>query len=139
MLKRWILYFSGASVALLSSCSAEYHFKRACKLEPMFCEEEIQFQFDTTIIRDSLYFYNTYYTKSVDTIFIDSGGVQVRVIRNNNYITTEIRKPNDTIRVTTTRTIKAPTKWRVIDLNKWFLGAVVLALIAAWVFSQKRK
>jgi hypothetical protein len=128
-----------ALVALLSSCSAEYHFKRACKLEPMFCESEIEWQFDTTIIRDSLYFYNTYYTKSVDTIFIDSGGVQVRIIRNNNYITTEIKRPNDTIRVNTTRTIKAPTKWRIIDLNKWFLGVVVLALIALWVFSQKRK
>ena len=64
---------------LLSSCSATWHLNRAVKKDPNILLEQVV-EIDTFTVRDTFTYHDTFVTKSVDTITIDTGSVQVRII-----------------------------------------------------------
>jgi hypothetical protein len=88
---------------LITGCSAEYHIEKACKKQPELCKVKVKI--DTFIVRDSIYFYDTFTTKEIDTIQIDTGSVRVKIIRHFNKIKVMVRQKPDTIRIQETITL----------------------------------
>lgn len=121
-------------VVLLSSCSAEWHFERACKKEPMFCEEV--YVYDTIIKKDTLIYEREFYTKSIDTIVIDTGNIQVKVIRTFDVLKTYIKVKPDTIRIT--KTFK-PKVIKVEDKTNFNIYVILLAIasIILWLIRRQ--
>lgn len=54
--------------AFFSSCSAQWHVKRALKKNPNIITERVIVEKDTLIVRDSVTFKDTLVTRSIDTI-----------------------------------------------------------------------
>jgi hypothetical protein len=121
-------------VVLLSSCSAEWHFQQACKKEPMFCEDE--YIYDTIIKKDTLIYEKEFYTKSIDTIVIDTGNVQVKIIRTFDVIKTYIKVNPDTIRIT--KTLK-PKVIKVKDETNFNLYVILLAIVSIILWLLRRR
>jgi hypothetical protein len=102
-----------AILILLSGCSAQYHIEKACKKQPDLCKVKVRI--DTFVVRDSIYFHDTFTTKEIDTITIDTGSIRVKVVRHYNKIKVWVRQNPDTIRIT--QTITLPPKV-VMDAKK---------------------
>jgi hypothetical protein len=98
---------------LITGCSAEYHIEKACKKQPDLCKVKVKV--DTLIVRDSIYFHDTFTTTEIDTIQIDTGSVRVKIVRHYNKIKVWVRQKPDTIRIT--QTITLPPKV-VLDAKK---------------------
>ena len=118
--------WTGALVLLLTSCSAEWHHKQACKKDTTYCATEIRI--DTFTIRDTFAYYRVDTTKVVDTITIDTGSVQVQIIREFDVIRTTIKQKPDTAFLTVYK--KAPPKIIYKQSYWWVVGLlIVLAII----------
>jgi len=102
-----------AILILLSGCSAQYHIEKACKKQPDLCKVKVRI--DTFVVRDSIYFHDTFTTTEIDTIQIDTGSVRVKIVRHYNKIKVWVRQNPDTIRIT--QTITLPPKV-VMDAKK---------------------
>lgn len=114
--------WAGALIILLTSCSANWHLKQACKKEPSICTPQV-LKWDTIYVTDTLEYYEEFYTDVHDTITIDTGSVIVKIIRENNILRTYIKQKGDTVRVT--KTITLPP--RIIPSDKeypWWLVIV---------------
>lgn len=99
------LSWTGALVVLLfSSCSAEWHLKKACKKQPTICQPQVV-KWDTIYITDTVEYYEEFYTEVHDTIIIDTGSVMVKIIRDHDIIKTYIKQKPDTIKVSKTITL----------------------------------
>lgn len=115
-------------VILFCSCSAQWHIKQACKKEPTLCQPDTITFTDTINIRDSLYFEKTVVTKEIDTILIDTGDIQVKIIRVKDTIKTIItQKPKTIVR---TKTIT--TKPRIIYKEEKFPWWIIF--VAGFLF-----
>ena len=124
-----------ALMVLFQACGAEYHLKQACKKKPSLCEQKVKI--DTFIVHDSIYFYDTFTTKEIDTITIDTGSIRVKVVRHYNKIKVMIKQKPDTIRIT--KTITLPPKYVEKEKVVWgnahwiFFGiGLLLALIGMY-------
>jgi len=117
---------------LLSSCSSQWHIKQACKKEPKLCHPDTITITDTIKVRDSIYFEKTYITKEIDTIFIDTGGIKVKIIRVKDTIKTIITQEPKTIIQTKTITTKPRIVYKEKEEYKWWLvivGALLFILL----------
>jgi hypothetical protein len=113
-------------VLLLSSCSAQWHIRQACKKQPALCAPDTFTITDTIKVNDSLYFEKTVVTKEIDTITIDTGGIRVKIIRDKDIIRTIITQEPKTIIRTKTITTKPRIVYKDEDYP-W--GLVILAAI----------
>ena len=95
------IFWAGALIFLFSSCSAEWHHKQACKKDTAYCASVIVL--DTFVVHDTLKYYRVDTTNVIDTITIDTGSVQVRIIREHDIIKTIIRQKPDTTYLTITK------------------------------------
>lgn len=121
-----------AFLVLLSSCSANYHLKQACKKDSTICNQKT-IVYDTIVYTDSVEIYNEFITEVHDTITIDTGSVKVTIIRDHDIIRTYVKQKPDTIRIT--KTFKVPQYIRKEnEINWWIIGAIVIILI--WVIKK---
>lgn len=118
---------------LLTSCSAQWHIKQACKKEPAICKPDTITVTDTIKVRDSIYFEKTVVTKEIDTILIDTGGIKVKIIRVKDVIKTIITQEPKTIIKTKTITTKPKIVYKEEKMPWWFIFAVVLLFIALFL------
>lgn len=121
--------WAGALILVLASCSANWHHQQACKKDSTYCATEVRI--DTFTIRDTFTYHFVDTTKMVDTITIDTGSIQVRIIRENNIIRTTIKQKPDTTRLTIYK--KAPPKI-VYKQTWWWLILIPLIL---WLIYKK--
>lgn len=119
------------AVILLTSCSAEWHFEQACKKKPIYCLDN--YVYDTIICRDSFYYHRVDTTKMVDTITIDTGGIQVRIIRDHDIIRTFIKQNPDTVRIT--KTFSKPPKIVYKYKQTWWWLLLIPLLL--WLIYKK--
>lgn len=115
-------------ILLLSSCSAQWHIKQACKKSPAICTPDTLTFTDTIKVNDSLYFEKIVVTKEIDTITIDTGGIQVKVIRYKDTIKTIVTQKPKTIIRTKTITTKPRLVYKEQDYPWW------LVIVAAILF-----
>ena len=99
---------------LLSSCSAQWYYQKACSKDTAYCGTDLVI--DTMLVTDTLYFQRVDTTNVIDTITIDTGSIQVQIIREYDIIRTTIKQKPDTTRLTITKTL--PPKI-VYKKNKW--------------------
>jgi uncharacterized protein (DUF111 family) len=119
---------------LLSSCSAQWHLKKACKKQPDICQEQT-IKIDTFVVRDTFSYHDTFITKAIDTISIDTGSVQVKIIREHDVIRTIITQKPDTAFITIEK--KLPPQ--VIYEEHWFKWWYLLIIFAIFVIIIKLK
>lgn len=107
------LSWTGALILLLSSCSAQWHHKQACKKDTAYCATEIRI--DTFTVRDTFIYHRVDTTSVIDTITIDTGSVQVKIIREHDIIKTIIKQKPDTTFLTITKQLppKVIVKYKV--------------------------
>lgn len=122
------------AILLLSSCSAQWHLKRACKKQPEICQEQV-IQIDTFVVRDTFEYHDTFVTKAIDTITIDTGSVQVRIIREHDVIRTVIKQKPDTAFITIEK--KLPPQ--VVFKEHWFKWWYLLIIFAIFALIIKLK
>ena len=114
---------------LLSSCSAEWHYNKACKKDSAYCAQVMAI--DTFVIRDTFEYHFVDTTNVIDTIAIDTGRVQVQIIREYDVIRTTIKQKPDTTRLTIYR--KVPPKI-IYKQTYWWLILIPLLL---WLIYKK--
>ena len=112
-------------MVLLSSCSAQWHLKEACKKDSTICQPKI-FIIDTIVYTDSIEIYETFETEIHDTIVIDKGSVRVEIIRDHDIIRTYIKQRPDTVKIT--KTISVPQV--IMKENDWNPWVILIALIS---------
>lgn len=116
-------------IFLLSSCSAQWHIKQACKKEPALCTPDTFTITDTIKVHDSLYFEKTVVTKEIDTITIDTGSIRVKVIRYKDTIKTIITQRPKTIIKTKTITTKPRLVYKEQDYPWWLVIVAIVLFI----------
>jgi hypothetical protein len=118
-------------VLLLSSCSAQWYIKQACKKQPALCAPDTFTITDTIKVNDSLYFEKIVVTKEIDTITIDTGGIRVKIIRDKDIIRTIITQEPKTIIRTKTITTKPRIVYKDEDYPWWLviLAAILFILL----------
>ena len=94
-----------ALFCLLSSCSAEWHLKRAVKKNPMIVKT------DTLKVRDTfytpaVYVTDTFVTEQYDTIEIIKDKLQIKIVKSNDTIRVTGACKSDTI----VRTVSVPVE-----------------------------
>ena len=116
-------------IVLLSSCSAEWHYKKACKKDTSYCSGTVHI--DTFTITDTLYYHSVDTTNVIDTITIDTGSIQVQIIREYDVIRTIIKQKPDTTYLTITKTV--PPKI-IYKRSYWWLLFIPFLL---WLILKK--
>jgi len=117
-----------------SSCSAQYHLKKAVKKNPNIITEKVIREIDTLIIRDSVRFNDTFVTQSIDTIKIENERFSTIVYRFHDTIRVVQTLKGDTIRIT--QKVVVP----VVQYNPWyekyliFVGiGIIILILSAWI------
>jgi hypothetical protein len=119
-------------LVLLSSCSADYHLKQACKKDSTICNQKT-IVFDTLIYTDSIEIYEVFETQVHDTITIDTGSVKVTIIRDHDIIRTYVKQRPDTVRITKTYNVPQYIQ-KENKINWWIIGGIVIFLI--WLIKK---
>jgi hypothetical protein len=119
------------AVILLSSCSAQWHYERACQKDTAYCGTDILI--DTMLITDTLYYHRVDTTNMIDTITIDTGSIQVKIIRDRDIIRTYIKQKPDTTRLTIYK--KVPPKIIEKFIYPWWL--FLLIPLSLWLILRK--
>lgn len=119
----------------LSGCSAQWNLQRACKKDPKICSDSVVVRVDTFTVRDTFTYTRVDTTKLLDTITIDTGSIQVRIIRENNIIRTMVKQKPDTAYITVVRTLPP----LVIYKENWFKWWYILIIFAIFVIIIKWK
>ena len=114
---------------LLSSCSAQWHYQKACDKDSAYCGTDVLI--DTMLVTDTLYLQRVDTTNVIDTITIDTGSIQVQIIREYDVIRTTIKQKPDTTRLTIFR--KVPPKI-IYKQTYWWLILIPLLL---WLIYKK--
>lgn len=104
---RWLI-----AILLFTSCSAEYHYNKACKKDSAYCASVVRI--DTFTVRDTFIHKQVDTLSYLDTIRIDTGSVRVEVIRKHDVFTTTITQKPDTayIRIVKKLPPKIVTKYK---------------------------
>lgn len=128
---RYILF-----ILLLSSCSAEWHAKRACKKDPLMCNESFVF-YDTVVKTDSTRYYDTFVTSEYDTITIDTGSIKLKIIRRTDSIFVDLEKRPDTISISAK--IKVGPRIVVKEEKNYIDLILILSIFVAiqWILRKK--
>jgi len=123
--------WAGAIIILLASCSAEWHHEKACKKAPIYCMEWVRL--DTVLYRDSFVYHRVDTTELIDTITIDTGSIQVKIVRHHDIIRTYVKQKPDTTRITITKQMPPRIIYRD-KVNWWWLILIPLLL---WLIYKK--
>ena len=133
---RWILI---PAVAVMASCSASYHLKRAIAKDPSIVKPTAVL-FDTIVVTKERKVTDTIVMNDVDTITIERDRVRVRLVRSYDTLMVEGTCLPDTIKIDVIREIPQvvqPRRWRD-QFNLW-LSVVLLIFSIAFAASRWRR
>lgn len=109
-----------------------WHLKRAVKKDPSILLDQVV-KIDTFVVRDTFVYQRVDTTELIDTITIDTGSVQVQIIREHDIIRTFIKQKPDTAYITITKTLPPS----VIYKESWFKWWYLLIIFAIFVIIIK--
>jgi uncharacterized protein YceK len=132
------ILFALALGLALSSCSAEYHLKKACKKNPSICRDSVRIETDTLWKTDTLKSVDTFTMAVIDTIVIDTNGCKLELSRNGNRFKANITSKIPTKTITKTITHRRWVTYTrekfasITTLVKWLcaLGVVLILFLA---------
>lgn len=97
------------AILLLTSCSANWHLKRAIKKDPSLLKGgDTVLVHDTQFITKQHVLTDSFFTHCYDTVVMQDSFVYTRVIRHDNVIKVYSKCKPDTIRITTKVPYKMP-------------------------------
>ena len=88
---------------------------------------------DTVVYRDSFVYNRVDTTELIDTITIDTGGIQVKIVRHHDIIRTYVKQKPDTTKITITKQMPPRIIYRD-KANWWWLILIPLLL---WLIYKK--
>ena len=101
---------------LLSSCSAQWHLRRAVKKDPSIIQESTVSVKDTVVV-PPVVITDTVTTKEHDTIIVEKDRLKVKIVKRLDTLIIEGQCASDTI----VRTIEVPVPSIVMkDSDKWY-------------------
>lgn len=101
---------------LLSSCSAQWHLKRAVKKDPSIIQESTVSVKDTVVV-PPVVITDTVTTKEHDTIIVEKDRLKVRIVKRLDTLIIDGQCASDTI----VRTIEVPVPSIVMkDSDRWY-------------------
>ena len=133
---RWILI---PAVAVMASCSASWHLKRAIAKDPSIVKPTAV-RFDTIVVTKERKLTDTIVMNDVDTITIERDRVRVRLVRSYDTLIVEGACLPDTIKIDVIPEIPQvvqPRRWRD-QFNLW-LSVVLLIFSIAFAASRWRR
>ena len=133
---RWILI---PAVAVMASCSASWHLKRAIAKDPTIVRAQ-PVRFDTIVVTKERKLTDTIVMNDVDTITIERDRVRVRLVRSYDTLMVEGTCLPDTIKIDVIREIPQvvqPRRWR--DRFNLWLSVVLLIFSIAFAASRWRR
>jgi len=133
---RWILI---PAVAVMASCSASWHLKRAIAKDPTIVRAQ-PVRFDTIVVTKERKLTDTIVMNDVDTITIERDSVRVRLVRSYYTLMVEGTCLPDTIKIDVIREIPQvvqPRRWRD-QFNLW-LSVVLLIFSIAFSVARWRR
>ena len=133
---RWILI---PAVAVMASCSASWHLKRAIAKDPSIVKPTAV-RFDTIVVTKERKLTDTIVMNDVDTITIERDRVRVRLVRSYDTLMVEGTCLPDTIKIDVIREIPQvvqPRRWR--DRFNLWLSVVLLIFSIAFAVSRWRR
>jgi hypothetical protein len=133
---RWILI---PAVAVMASCSASWHLKRAIAKDPTIVRAQ-PVRFDTIVVTKERKLTDTIVMNDVDTITIERDRVRVRLVRSYDTLMVEGTCLPDTIKIDVIREIPQvvqPRRWR--DRFNLWLSVVLLIFSIAFAVSRWRR
>jgi|TARA_R100000482_G_scaffold117015_1_gene60429 hypothetical protein len=120
-------------ISLLTSCSAQWHLKKAVQKDPLILEKDTLVVTDT-VVTPPVAITDTVTLKQHDTIVIQKDRLKVQLVKVNDTITINAECASDTI----VRTIEVPyekivyveqkTLWQKIQSLAFYFALVLLAL-----------
>lgn len=125
-----------AILAVLNSCTASWHLKRAIAKDPTIVQTQVV-RMDTTIITPERIVRDTIVTNAVDTIELVRDRVRIQLVRRFDTIAVNVECPSDTIRVVQTASVDSICPPRPMDWTKWF-GWVIAILLLVYIIRRLR-
>ena len=121
------------AILLLTSCSANWHIKRAIKKDPsLLNSRDTVLVHDTVITTKERVLYDSFVTTEYDTVTIEDSFVYTQVIRKDNVIKVYTKCKSDTVRITTKIPFQLPPKVvraGMTDVQTAIWAALVLLLL----------
>jgi hypothetical protein len=123
------------AILLLTSCSANWHLKRAIKKDPsLLNSRDTVLVHDTQIVTQERVLTDSFVTTCYDTITLEDSFVYTQVIRKDNVIKIYTKCKSDTVRITTkipfslppTVSYKNDPFWKSLAVG---LGTLLLLII----------
>ena len=114
------------AILLLTSCSANWHLKRAIKKDPSLLKGgDTVLVHDTQVVTKEKILYDSFVTTQYDTVTIEDSFVYTQVVRKDNVIKVYTKCKSDTVRITT----KIPFKVEKVVMKNnepWYKTAVTV-------------
>ena len=127
---RWILIVP--AVAVMASCSASWHLKRAIAKDPSIVKPT-SVRFDTIVVTRERKLTDTIVMNDVDTITIERDRVRVRLVRSYDTLMVEGTCLPDTIKIDVIREI--PQVVQPVTRRERVMGWLgFVALVFSFVF-----
>ena len=129
------------TMALLSSCSAQWHLKRAVKKDPTLLKTDTIAIVDT-IVTPPVTLTDTVTTRTQDTIVIQKDKLKVKVVRSYDTIMVDAICESDTI----IQVVEVPVPSIVMkDSDRWYnkvykfsFYALLMLLLLLWYLRLNR-
>jgi hypothetical protein len=123
-------------ILLLSSCSANWHIKRAIKKDASILKSTT-YLIDTMLVTDSFAFLDTFYAKSIDTFVAESGPCKTTIYKYNERIIVDQQVRRDTIRFKETITLPPQVVYTEKKPKWYWLAILVLIGVIVGVLIKK--
>lgn len=120
------------AILLFTSCSANWHLKRAIKKDPsLLLSRDTVLVHDTVVTTKERILYDSFVTTCYDTVTIEDSFVYTQVIRRDNVIKVYTKCKSDTVHITTRIPFQLPP--RVIKNSMGELRNVLWAIAALFL------
>ena len=130
-------------VLFLSSCSAQWHLKKAIEKNPNLLQVN-EFVIDTLLVTDSFYSVDSFTLNEIDSFISDTGKTKITIYRYKDRFTIKQEIKKDTLRFTKTITLR-PSVIQVVNSQKMknymmfsFLSGSLLTLILIFIYYGKK-
>lgn len=126
-------------LSLLTSCSAQWHLKKAVQKDPMILEKDTMVVVDTVVL-PSVGITDTVILEQHDTIELVKDRLKVKIVKVNDTVTIDAICDSDTI----VRVVEVPYEKVVYVKEKTFfekieaLALYAIVLFVVWLFIRKR-
>ena len=122
------------AAVLLTSCSAQWHLRKAISKDPNILVKPQTVKVDTVIITEAVHATDTFTLREHDTIVNTVNGIEYKIIRRVDTFEVDIKCPPDTIFFEKVvecppQVVYQPKNW--LGRNYWWIVIVVGLFFAA--------